>query len=182
MDSSTFSLDARLSWRKRTHGSPWWRWLAASQRWLDGHILCALCGQCWPFDLERELQWDRIVPGGPYTLRNGQLVCHSCNSAKGQRPNAEALRHLAETRGMTTWERTLRMERRERERYRTDAEYRERRQLGSRKWAKSAVGREWHAGNRERARAYDTKREPRERKGRGRARFGLPGGNAPLPL
>ena len=100
-----FDLDAPLTPGARLHGAAAWQHLAASQRWVRGFVSCALCGILWPDGLAREMAWDRIDAGGPYTLRNGQLTCPTCNSSKGDKPNAEAVRALGATRGMSMLER-----------------------------------------------------------------------------
>ena len=134
-------------------------WLAASQRWWGGFVSCALCGILWPDDLAREMEWDRIVPGGPYTLRNGQLTCRSCNNAKDNRSQEWAIQHLAETRGMTLGDRL-------------------RRYYSGPK--RKAVQARYEASPKGRARQA---RADRKRKIMGRRRkvkFGKPGGNARL--
>ena len=157
-----FDLNAPLGEPSRRHGSAVRAYLAASQRWVAGFVSCALCGELWPDWLVKEMEWDHIVPtskGGPHTLRNSQLTCPSCNKAKADRPNAEAIAYLGNQRGTTAMDR-------QRERQRNPAY--------------SAARR---APNRERMWGYRGNSAYREQEAhaRGRARFGKAGGNARLP-
>jgi len=60
---------------------------------------CALCRRRFRLTGERPeplaVSWDRIVPGGPYSLENVQPVHWRCNELKGDRIDAE---HLARMR------------------------------------------------------------------------------------
>ena len=72
--------------------SPFWHQVAAKQmNRKKGMIECAVdvCRAPWPAFIEHHLQIDHIVPSGPTTLDNCQLVCPSCNKIKGHRTNRE---------------------------------------------------------------------------------------------
>ena len=136
-----FDLDAPIPDASRYHGSPQWHWLAASQRWAAGRISCALCGTLWPDALAREMEFDRIDAKGPYTFRNCQLACPSCNRAKGDRPQAEAIAYIASMRGLSAWERA-----------------RESRRHAVRRWQASPQGIAYRDAQREKKNAVERQR------------------------
>ena len=175
--TTSFDLDAPLSDYARVHGTPEWHHLAASQRWWDGRILCALCGRDWPQHLESELEWDHIVPtskGGADSLRNSQLTCPSCNAGKGDRTNAEAIEAIAAMRGLTRLERRLKQERDRQGRPENRAKNRERKRTPE--YRKQARERQRRPEVRAQAREYERRKRIRHRGNR----FGKPGGNARL--
>lgn len=159
---------------KRKQGSPVWMYLASSQRWLDGMVCCALCGDPWPEYLIRHLEWDHIDPRGPSTLRNAQLTCTTCNKAKGERPQAEALVYIAEVRGLSRYERqratSALYEQRPDVKIKNRDRMRRKRSSDREKYNESNR-KNWHAG---RARNIARLRERR------RSYWGSPGGNARL--
>ena len=168
MDITTLDLDARISGKRHRHGSPDWHHLADSQRNADGLIVCPLDSRVWPVHLESEMEWDHVVPldkDGPDTLRNGQLVCPSCNGAKGNLDNDEAIEYLASVRGLSLYERSKHM---------TEEQSDHRREY-TRKWARTARGRMLRRRYNKSAKGLASLRARRRRDA-----LGKPGGNLRL--